>query len=739
MNNNDLIAALQADIASSTGGDNSDVAIDRAEAMDYYMGELFGNEVEGRSEVVTSEVSDTIEWILPQLLKVFGSTDEVVVFDPVSPEDEEAAKQETDYVNYIFYKDNNGFEILYSWFKDALLSKNGVVKYWYEDNEEVVHEDYMGLTQDEYTLLVSDDNIEVTGVEETVSIDNPEPVINVNITRKINNGKIKVMVVPPEEFIIDAEYTELDLQDVTFCGHETVKTISQLRSEGVDEKILDKLAAGDDERFSEPEYLARFKSVSSSMQDDDESNDPSMRKVKITECIKRVDYDGDGYAELRKITLANEHYILDNEEIGYVPYVAITPIPMTHRFFGRSVADLVMDLQKIKSTLLRNILDNLYLINNTRTAVVDGEVNLDDLLDSRPGGVVRMTAPGMASPLATQPFTGHAFGMLEYIDTLRENRTGVTRYSQGMDSNSLNKTATGIEKIMSASQERVHLIARIFGEGLKRLLMGVHRLALQNMDREKLVRMRNKWIPVNPSEWKERENMSVSVGLGTGDKDKQAHQLGMILQIQKEAAMSGFTDYIKPEHILYTFKKLIEASGRNDAQMFFADPESVQPSPPQPDAQEQMIQLQGQIEAQKAQIESQKVQLDAQQQQIDAQFKDRELTIREQDLMRKFEQDKVKAAQNAQSQMNDIEKAQLNAAVDLQKTELGHNSSMELKRMDGVPDAYYDNELRDGVQAIAGLLVEQEGKRKIDKAMIKDYLAKKGSPDVQLLVNNIGD
>ena len=324
----------------------------------------------------------------------------------------------------------------------------------------------------------------------------------------------------------------------------------------------------------------------------DEGNivDPSMRRVKLTECYKRIDYDGDGYAELRRVLVVNEKYIIENEEIDYVPFESITPIVMTHRFFGRSAADQTMDLQLQKTMLTRNIMDNLYLINNQRNAVVEGEVNLGDLMDSTPGSSVRMTAPGMVQPLPTQPFNGHAFGMLEYLDSIKENRTGQTKYNQGMDADSLNKTATGISRIMDASAQRMELIARLYGEGVKRLMLGIHRLLLQNQDKQKVIELRGRWVPINPKEWKDRTNMSVVVGLGTENRDKMLGHLMTIASIQKEA-MQGGLSMVNESNLYNTAVKLIENAGLKHPNLYFTDPATVPPQPPQPDPQ--MVMMEG--------------------------------------------------------------------------------------------------------------------------------------------------
>lgn len=367
-----------------------------------------------------------------------------------------------------------------------------------------------------------------------------------------------------------------------------------------------------------------------------------------------------------------------------------------------------------------------------------------------------MTAPGMANPLPTQPFTGHAFGMLEYMDTLRENRTGVTRYSQGMDSNSLNKTATGIDKIMTASQERVHLIARIFGNGLKRLLLGVHRLALQNMDKEKVIKLRGQWVPVNPSEWRTRENMSVTVGLGTGDKEKQKESLAMIMQLQRQAIEMGGKDFVEPKHILYAFKKFIEASGYQDSDQFFNDPNTV-PWPPQqqPDPQQMLIQAQMQIEQQKAQIAAQRNQTDAQIAARELQLKEQAMQMDMQKNAQRLALDQEKAAIKAQldavsRKLQETETMLSNAsgdkklALDKYKADLNAETQILLKQMDvtnrgNEPEPDYSNQIVEGLNRTAETLESIETRRYMDREKIAEYLRKNGSPEIQGVVDDIED
>lgn len=632
MKEHELLAEVQRDVDNCKGSTYTEVSNQRSKAMEYYLGEPYGNEVDGRSQVRTSEVSDVIEWIKPQLLKMFTSSNKIVEFEPEGPEDVPAAEQETAYLNHAFYKDNNGFQLLYTWFNDALLQKNGVVKFFWDESEEIRNETYQGLNEIQYTMLLQDSQIEVTGYEEILT---PEGILyNCNVARKIKKGQIRLLPVPPDEFLIYDDHNDLCLEDVYFCAHETEKTRENLLDEGVPKAVVDQIKFGDPES-NLYEKESRFDDIGAEHTDLESGKDTAT----VYECYKRIDVDGDGYAELRKITYSGE-VIIDNEEIDYIPFVAITPVLMSHRYYGRSIADLVMDLQLIKSTLLRNILDNLYHINNQRTVIVDGEVNIDDLLDGRIGGVVRANAPGMIEPFPVTPFSGHAFQMMEYLDNLTENRSGVTKYTQGLDGDSLNKTATGVTKIMNASQERVLLIARVFADGLRRLFLGMHRLLQQNQDYVRTVKLSDQWVPVNPSEWKKRQDMCINVSLGTGDQQQELTHLNMILAMQKEAMAAGATNIVTPQHIFNTVGKIVEASGFKDVETFFANPKTAPPPPPQqPDPNMIMMQLQKQIEDQKAQIDQFEAQVKAFVAQNDAKVAQRELELKEMEITGQYIKD----------------------------------------------------------------------------------------------------
>ena len=375
----ELITRIRGEITASLGYMGDTISQQREQAIAYYYGLPFGNEVEGRSQYVDSTVQDTIEWIKPSLMRVFASGDEMVKFSPHGPEDVEMAKQATDYVNFVFTKDNPGWEILYSWFTDALLSKNGIVKVWWDETESSEREEYSNLTEDELAVLINDPDVEV--IEHTAPGEEEESDYGVSsgsghsvvIKRTDYNGGIKIENVPPSEFLIARE--SKDIQESRFVCHRVLKTLSELREMYPDEDLdPEDLGGGDDSMMAfSAERLERYKYDKSALYwegwGDSGTDEEGLRTYWLHESYLKTDYDGDGITELRKVCSVGSN-VLSNEAIDRIPFVSITPIKIPHKFFGLSVADLVMDLQLIKSTMMRTLLDNAYNQNYGRYAVL---------------------------------------------------------------------------------------------------------------------------------------------------------------------------------------------------------------------------------------------------------------------------------------------------------------------------------------------------------------------------------
>ena len=619
----ELLARIRDEITDSLGyGD--EISRQREAAMEYYYGQPFGNEVEGRSQFVDSTVQDTIEWMKPSLMRVFASGDEMVKFTPHGPEDVKMAEQATDYVNYVFTKDNPGWEILYSWFTDALLSKNGIVKVWWEEYVESEREEYTRLNEMELAALLSNPDVEVTEHTEYDDMENGVPAMlnDVVLSRTLSNGKVKIENVPPSEFLISREAKTI--QDARFVCHRVLKTLSELREMYPDESLeVEDLTGGDEDMghlFGESQARHSFDNSNNFGFNDNASSEDALKEYWLHESYLRTDYDGDGIAELRKVCTVGSK-VLANDAIDSVPFVSITPIKIPHKFFGLSIADLVMDLQLIKSTLMRILMDNMYNQNFGRYAVLEGQANLDDLLTQRPGGVVRVKSPNAVTPLVTPPLEPYSFQMLEYLDGVRESRAGVSRMSQGMNENALTShtTATAVNAVMTAAQSRVELIARNFAEtGVKDLMRTIYELVHKYQDKERVIMLRNNWVPVRPDAWKDKYDCTVSVALGNGSKDQQMMHLSQMLSFAGES-MRGGLPIVNVQNMYNLGAALVKAMGFQNVDDFLTNPATIPPQPPQPSPEQQMAQMEMQVKQKELEIKSAEVQLKAQKLQQDAQ------------------------------------------------------------------------------------------------------------------------
>jgi len=601
---------------------------ERERALFYYRGEAKGDlsapEVEGRSSVVSTDLMDTVEWIMPQLMRIFMSGEDVVEFSPKKAEAEESAKLITQYVNYIMQHDNEGFRVLHTCIKDALIEKMGVAKvYWTTEGVER-KEEYQGLTQEALAEVMKDEDVELRQATERIDPMTGMPVYDAVFCRKTEEGRVKIDPVPPEEFLFarDSKST----QHSRFMAHRVQKTISDLRQAGYDEKKLENLGSDEGAIDLTGERVQR------ALQDDENawanryreaSQDPASRIVWVNECYIKVDYDGDGIVEWRKVVKAG-NVVLENEEIDEPPFVVFTPLLMSHRMIGLGMYDLVGDLQRIKTALLRQVLDNAYLINNGRYLALNDRVNLDDLLTVRPGGIVRVDQMDAVQPLPVNPIGNNALPLLEYVDELRQNRTGVTAHTQGIDGDALNKTATGMQILQDASQARIELIARTMAEtAVKQLFRLVFMLVCKHQKTSRMMRVNGKYIPVNPREWVNEYDMTINVGLGMGNKQGQQQSLMQLLTIQKDALAAQL---IPPNKVLATARRLTEAMGYKNVDQFWPTDQEAQQmmqqqqqKPPQ-----DPILIQQQIDAHKQQtaqaIETFKAQQQSQLQQQKAQL-----------------------------------------------------------------------------------------------------------------------
>lgn len=637
MDINKLKSIIESEIDDSIGYVETDTVAERQQALEYYLREPYGNEVEGKSQIVTGEVAEVVDGALPQLIRVFTSTDGVVEFQPVNDGDEPFAQQATEYCNWVFYRDNDGFLILHNWFKDALLQKTGVVKAYWDEKIDVTKEKYESLSDDELMMLMQDEDLEIVEQETEEEIDEiTDPMTGqvfqnvkrehyVKVKRTKKDGRVVVENVPPEEFLISKRARTI--QDSPFVAHRRMMTRSELIAMGFDKKVVESLESGDTLEFS-PDRIARYSrgEQPNSMG----SQDESMEVVEVYECYIKVDYNNDGIAELRRVVYASNE-VLEDHECDYIPFHSLCPIPIPHKFYGQSLADRALDLQLIKSTVLRQMLDNLYLTNNYRVGAVEGQVNLDDLLTSTAGGVVRLKNPNALVPLTVAPTTSGSFPMLEYLDGVQSRRTGVSDSQNGIDPNILqNVTAAAVSAMSQASAGKLELIARIFAEtGVKSLFKGILHLLCKYQDKERLVRINGKFVPFNPREWHDQYNVSINVGLGTGTRQEQLTTMQMILQKQEQIIQQyGLSNpLVNLMQYRNTLAKFINMAGFKDAAQFMNEitPEQnailSQPQPPKPDPNTEAAKVLAEVEREKAMIRAQteaaKLELEREQMQLE--------------------------------------------------------------------------------------------------------------------------
>jgi hypothetical protein len=587
MKRDELKALVRTEIEAAFGATSGDISKEIAAGLDRYYGEPLGNEEDGQSKVVATTTRDAIGWQMPSLMRIFTSTDKAVVFDPVDPNDEKAAEQETDIVNHVFYKENDGYLILHDSLKDGLLSKNAIAKVWWDDTPDLEREEYEGLSDIELQTLLMDD---VDPIEHT---QNGE-FHDITVQRMKSRGSARIEVLPIEEFLISKDATSICPSKARFTCHKTRKTRSDLIQMGFSKKKVNALAAWHGQDDTEVGIARHNKDDEWNI---DDAAHESMREIEVHECYYRVDFDGDGIAELRQITLAGNE-VLVNEAVDRVPFVSWTPNMLPHKFFGMSTADETIELDEINTALLRGVLNNTYQANTGRTAVQEGMVNLDDLVTNRPNGVVRTLGPPGQTivPLPYNPLPQQTFQVMEMMDQVRKERTGVSQETMGLEANVLAHGRTGvINQSFDASQMKLELIARNYAEVfLKTLFLELHGILQKHQDKAKWIKLRGEWIEVDPSEWKTRRNMTVTVGLGTGNKDKQLAGIGQIMAAQKTMAESGYRG-VQDANIHNAATKLVEFAGLKNAEMYFTDTSTLPPPEPQPDPQMELAKAQLQL------------------------------------------------------------------------------------------------------------------------------------------------
>lgn len=653
MDERDLSALIRSEDDAALGGALAgDLAKERAKNYKFYLGEPLGNEEQGRSKVIVRDVAEVVDNMLPSLLRVFASQDNTCMFDPVAPDDEPQASDETGAVNHIYWKGNPGFQFTYTFIKDGLLQKNGVASVMWDESEERTREEYEGLSEVELTTLMEDGDLNpVEQDQREGTVIGPDgqpmigPVFDITFERVKKRQRIVLANHPPEHFRVSTDAVSTDIENVRFVALKEYPTRIDLIQMGIDKNLVMGLPSVDGEIEDTEEAIARN-------QLSDETSTPAkpdrlLERIEILNAYPLVDYDGDGIPERRQVLWSNNR-ILMNEEVDKHPFFSWTPCPLPHKFIGLCPADQTRDIQEIDTTLLRQMLDNLYLANDPRYAIwIDamGDSTLDDILSSDVGAPMRFTRPvNEAFTVVQTPFVaGQSFPMLEYMNQMRKRRTGVGEGVAGLDVNAMkNVQSTVLAQASDMATMQIEAIARIFGEtGLKPIFKRIHELMRKHMDKSMWFKINNRWTEVDPREWRERENVTIMVGLGTGTREQRLIHLQAIAQLQKAMAEVGLGgQVVNAQNAYQTGRAFVENALLPSPELYFTDPQTVEPPPEKPDPAE----ILAQVEQMKAQVE--KMKADQQHER-----ENRKLDIMEEDAMTRMQ----KAHDDVMAKLTELE------------------------------------------------------------------------------------
>lgn len=617
MDEKQIVTVVKREIARADSFLNNRISHERKLAYDYYYGRPFGNEKDGRSQIIAADVAQAVDSAVPAIVEIFVSGDKAVEFTPRSKEDVESAEQATIGANYVFFTQNNGYALTHDFVKDGLFQKTGAFKWKWDTSQAMVEKTWQGL--DAMTVEVLQKNLEASdgeliGINSYVDPQAGIELYDVTARIKKTAGKVKIIVPPPEELLISPDATTLEVMDMPFIAHTPLLTASDLREMGIEQSVIDELPTGDEDDANETTTARQQHNNTNAVEEDEEED-----LYRYNECYIRLDEDGDGVAELRKICIVGTK-ILHDEPTDHIPIAIWTPKVMPHEVVGVSLADDVMDLQLLKSTIWRMTMDSWYQAVYPRM-FGKGDIDMDAVMSLVPGGYIQGGPNSELMPIEV-PFTGQSgFQMLEYADQEKDARVGFSAMGPGMDPDSINKTATFVREMTNQTNARAKLIARNAAEfGFKPLFRGIMYLLAKYQQQALMVRLNNKFVPVDPETWNKEYDMTCNVGLGMGSKDQQLMHLQLLGQdIQAVAASPYAPVLLTPEKIFNFFEKKANLAGFPDAEQFMKKPVNPDgtpaplPPPPKPEAvqvAEIKAQTDQQAKAMDVQAEGAKMQMD---------------------------------------------------------------------------------------------------------------------------------
>jgi len=574
LSGDELLKIVASERQASIGFDDDVLTRDRVRALEYYKGEM--NDVASlpnRSRAVSTDIADAVETVLPDIIEIFTGGDDVAAFMPHGKEDEEAAAQETDYVNHVVFDENDGFMNFYTMFKDALLEKIGVLMAWWEDGE-LETERFEGRSAVE--LAIFSHSGAISEVKETQGAANAETLYDFTFTRRISPGRVRIAPIAPADLSVAKDTVRIP--DATYCAYRSHVRAQSLIADGIAREKVDGLR---DYSGAEDDSLSRARDTAGEGDAGYEAGGhDDLRIVEIVTHFLRVDRDGDGKPELlRIVTDAEDTTLLDVAPVNRIDIFAVTPFPVTHRFHGQSLADRLVEIQRIKTVLVRALLDSAYFALNQRMEVAQDRANaftIPDLLRNEPGFPVRSKSGDAVRPINAGGLGFDAYSALEYFSVASESRTGIVRNAQGLNPDTLHETAQGAMALMQAAQKRVRLMARIFAEtGIKDLFLGVHALVRENATKSAIVRLRGKWVEIDPTVWGVRKDMTIEVGLGASGREHDGAVMAQVVSVMKDiVALQGGAQgpLVKLNNVYAALKSLFAKWGLKAPELFVSDP-----------------------------------------------------------------------------------------------------------------------------------------------------------------------
>ena len=618
--------------ADTSGSDGDELSQRRENLLARYKGSPYGDERAGQSQVTTRECLEAVEWALPPLMRIFAASGKIGEFTSEGAEDETQAAIETAAVNDAFYR-HGGFMMLYVFIKDLLMFPNSYCKVYWDERVRVRTEKLEGVLPEQLTKIENDENTEIIAQNETTAMQEVPgfgmmsvPVFDLEVRVTQRKGYPRIEEVPPEELVVDSKHGKVSLEEADFVCHSPLKSLSDLIAMGYDEDIIMGLTTENDTEDEDSDRHEEAEGSGYNSRTDDVSGEMN-KLVRYDEAYLLLDYDGDGIAERRRIARVGDT-ILDNEPDDYMPIVGATAVPMPHVHAGISWMELVEDIQKIDTTLLRQLLNNLYRTNNPRPVVGRG-VNMNDLLNDLPNAPIRTKNMDALRMEPTQPVIGQVLPMFEELNRRKESRNGTSSRSMGLSDDTLSRVTEGVQLgSMEQNNQRLELLARLIAElGMKQILLKTHHLLRTHQDTPYEVKIKGKWTSVNPSQWRERTTIEASVGLGTGNTQAQTLALSRVIDMQKEMVAGGLMGVtITPDDLYNSAEKMVELTGLNNAERYFTPVEEAkqwkaqQPPPPEDPLAKAQLEL-VQVENKKIMVKAQTDKMQMQQKMAEMQLK----------------------------------------------------------------------------------------------------------------------